>query len=64
MDYPDLPLIAGEGAVKILRHALLASATPCGSVARFDLCGRDWDLVDRNQRIMLPAEGAVQAEKF
>jgi cell division protein FtsQ len=66
MDYPDLPLVAGEGADKNIAQAraLLASAMPLADRLRglIYVGERRWDLaLDRNQRIMLPAEGAVQA---
>ena len=66
MDYPDLPLVAGEGADKHIAQArsLLASAMPLADRLRglIYVGERRWDLaLDRNQRIMLPAEGAVQA---
>jgi cell division protein FtsQ len=66
MDYPDLPLVAGEGADKNIAEAraLLASAMPLADRLRglIYVGERRWDLaLDRNQRIMLPAEGAVQA---
>ena len=66
MDYPSLPLVAGEGADKNIAEAraLLASATPLADRLRglIYVGERRWDLaLDRNQRIMLPAEGAVQA---
>ena len=66
MDYPDLPLVAGEGADKNIAEAraLLASAMPLADRLRglIFVGERRWDLaLDRNQRIMLPAEGAVQA---
>jgi cell division protein FtsQ len=66
MDYPDLPLVAGEGADKNIAEAraLLASAMPLADRLRglIFVGERRWDLaLDRNQRIMLPAEGAVPA---
>ena len=66
MDYPDLPLVAGEGADENIAQAraLLASAAPLAERLRglIYVGERRWDLaLDRNQRIMLPAEGAVQA---
>ena len=66
MDYPSLPLVAGEGADKSIAEAraLLASAMPLADRLRglIYVGERRWDLaLDRNQRIMLPAEGAVQA---
>jgi cell division protein FtsQ len=65
-DRPDLPLVAGEGAERLMPEAL----------ALFDAAGpltprirglvrigeRRWDLVlDRNQRVLLPAKNPVQA---
>ena len=66
MDYPSLPLVAGEGADKNIAEArtLLASAMPLADRLRglIYIGERRWDLaLDRNQRIMLPAEDAVQA---
>lgn len=63
---PDLPLIAGEGADLAVPEALalMDAAGPIlprvrGLVRRGE---RRWDLVlDQNQRIMLPAEGALTA---
>jgi cell division protein FtsQ len=65
-DYPDLPLVAGEGADENIAEAraILASAAPLADRLRgvIYVGERRWDLaLDRNQRIMLPAEGAVQA---
>lgn len=62
----DLPLIAGEGAEAAVPEALavLAAATPLLPRARglVRIGARRWDLVlDRNQRILLPESGAVQA---
>ncbi|UOA27710.1 cell division protein FtsQ/DivIB [Pseudosulfitobacter sp. DSM 107133] len=63
---PDLPLVAGDGADKAVAEALtlVEAAAPLGSrlrgVVRVGL--RRWDLVlDRNQRVLLPEEGAVSA---
>lgn len=63
---PDLPVIAGEGAASHVDEAmnLIAAGAPLGDRLRglVRLGDRRWDVVlDRNQRIMLPAEGAVQA---
>ena len=63
---PDLPVIAGEGAEGVVPEALaiLAAAQPVlprvrGLVRMGD---RRWDLVlDRDQTIMLPEAGAVEA---
>lgn len=65
-DRPDLPLIAGEGADRAAPDALaiLAAADPIlprirGLVRMGD---RRWDVIlDRDQRIMLPAEQPVRA---
>lgn len=62
----DLPLIAGEGAEKNVEEALqLVRATlPIeGRVRGIVRVGsRRWDVIlDRDQRIMLPEEGALQA---
>ncbi|PIL13741.1 hypothetical protein P775_27645 [Puniceibacterium antarcticum] len=65
-EYPDLPLIAGLGADKYVGEALalLAAAQPLlprlRAVQRIGQ--RRWDVVlDRDQRILLPETGAVQA---
>lgn len=63
---PDLPLIAGEGAEAAVPEALavLAAATPLLPRARglVRVGARRWDLVlDRDQRVLLPEIGAVQA---
>ncbi|WP_299548317.1 cell division protein FtsQ/DivIB [uncultured Tateyamaria sp.] len=63
---PDLPVIAGEGAASHVDEAmkLIAAGAPLGDRMRglVRLGDRRWDVVlDRNQRIMLPADGAVQA---
>ncbi|WP_299200773.1 cell division protein FtsQ/DivIB [uncultured Tateyamaria sp.] len=63
---PDLPVIAGEGAASHVDEAmkLIAAGAPLGDRLRglVRLGDRRWDVVlDRNQRIMLPADGAVQA---
>lgn len=63
---PDLPLIAGEGADKAVPEALeiLAAASPILPRARglVRVGERRWDLVlDRGQRILLPAENPVRA---
>lgn len=62
----DLPLIAGEGASRAVAEArlLLAAAAPLrGRVRGLVRIGeRRWDLVlDNDQRIMLPTEGALAA---
>lgn len=63
---PDLPLIAGEGAQAHIREALalLDAALPLGARLRglVRVGARRWDVVlDRDQRIRLPEQGAMQA---
>lgn len=63
---PDLPLIAGPGAEKDVGGALalLAAAEPLRDRVRglVRMGERRWDLVlDRNQRILLPEDGAIAA---
>jgi cell division protein FtsQ len=65
-DRPDLPMIVGEGAARHVPEALALLRT--GTVLGPRLHGlvrmgdRRWDVVlDRDQRIMLPVEGAQQA---
>jgi cell division protein FtsQ len=63
---PDLPVIAGEGASAHLSEALQlvdASASLGDRLRGVVRMGeRRWDVVlDRNQRILLPTDGAVQA---
>jgi cell division protein FtsQ len=65
-DRPDLPLIAGEGANTAAEEAMavLAAASPLESRIRglVRISDRRWDIVlDRDQRIMLPAENPVAA---
>ena len=65
-DRPDLPLIAGDGADRAVPEALdiLAAAQPLIPQLRgmTRMGERRWDLVmDRNQRILLPAENPVRA---
>jgi len=65
-DYPDLPLIAGEGADKHVAEAvhLFAAARPLGARMRglVRVGERRWDVVlDRDQRILLPVNDPVQA---
>lgn len=65
-DRPDLPLIAGEGADRVTAEALEILAAAQGILPRVRglvrMGERRWDLVlDRNQRILLPAENAVAA---
>lgn len=62
----DLPLIAGDGAPAAIAEAqqLLAAASPLRDRLRglVRVGERRWDVVlDRGQRIMLPAEGALPA---
>lgn len=62
----DLPLIAGDGAAKAVAEArrLLAAAEPLGERlhALVRIGERRWDVVlAGDQRIMLPARGAVSA---
>lgn len=62
----DLPLIAGEGAEEntVEALALFATASPLLDRVRglVRMGERRWDLVlDRDQRIMLPSDGAVAA---
>ena len=63
---PDLPLLAGAGAREHVREALalMDAALPLGDRLRglVRVGARRWDLVlDRNQRIRLPEQGAMQA---
>jgi cell division protein FtsQ len=65
-DRADLPLIAGEGAEQSIPEAkaLLQAASPLSSRIRglVRVGARRWDMVlDRNQRILLPAEAPVAA---
>lgn len=65
-DRPDLPLFAGEGATRKVGEALaiIRAAAPLGDRLRgiVRMGERRWDVVlDRDQRILLPEEGAVQA---
>ncbi|MFQ1699777.1 cell division protein FtsQ/DivIB [Loktanella agnita] len=62
----DLPLIAGDGAEQHIQEALAlyAGAGPLRDRVRglVRMGERRWDIVlDRDQRILLPAEGAVAA---
>ncbi|WP_298842316.1 cell division protein FtsQ/DivIB [uncultured Roseobacter sp.] len=66
MARPDLPLIAGEGADQNVKEALslYRAAAPLGGRLRgiVRMGDRRWDVVlDRDQRILLPEEGAVEA---
>lgn len=63
---PDLPLVAGDGAKEHVREALalLDAAQPLGDRLRglVRVGARRWDVVlDRDQRIRLPEQGAMQA---
>jgi cell division protein FtsQ len=65
-DYPELPVLAGEGADTAVVEAkeLMKIAAPLGSraVGLVRMGARRWDLVlDREQRVMLPAKGAARA---
>lgn len=65
-DFPDLPLLAGDGADQAVREAqaLSKAAAPLGArlTGLVRMGERRWDVVlDREQRIMLPEEGAVAA---
>lgn len=64
--HPDMPLIAGRGAEKEISEALAltAASRPLdGRLRGFVRIGeRRWDVIlDRDQRIMLPAEQPVRA---
>ncbi|MGB3244333.1 MAG: cell division protein FtsQ/DivIB [Sulfitobacter sp.] len=65
-DYPDLPLIAGEGAARNVPEALRLYQTAATLGPRLRgivrMGNRRWDVVlDRDQRILLPETGALQA---
>ena len=65
-DRPDLPLIAGDGAAKAADEALAIYAAAAPILARVRglvrVGDRRWDvLLDRDQRILLPAINPVQA---
>ncbi|WP_293448654.1 cell division protein FtsQ/DivIB [Planktotalea sp.] len=65
-DFPELPVLAGEGADTAVVEAknLMKIAAPLGSrvVGLVRMGARRWDLVlDREQRVMLPAKGAARA---
>ncbi|SFS71676.1 cell division protein FtsQ [Sulfitobacter marinus] len=65
-DRPDLPLVAGEAANVSIAEALdlLRVAAPLGDRLRgfIRMGARRWDVVlDREQRILLPETGAIQA---
>lgn len=63
-DRPDLPLIAGDGAERAIPEALaLFAAAPLADRLRglVRVGERRWDVVlDRDQRILLPAENPVR----
>ncbi len=66
LERPDLPLLAGAGAQDAVPEALalLQAASPVKARIRglVRIGERRWDLIlDRNQRIMLPENGAVSA---
>ena len=65
-DFPQMPLIAGEGAARHVPEAmrLWRTASALGDRVRgvVRMGNRRWDVVlDRDQRILLPEEGAQQA---
>jgi cell division protein FtsQ len=65
-DRPDLPLVAGDGADRAMAEALalVAAAGPLTPRIRglVRMGERRWDIVlDRNQRVMLPAHDPVPA---
>ena len=65
-DWPELPLVVGDGANTRIEEALdlLAAAEPLADRTRglVRMGERRWDLaLDRDQRIMLPETGAIQA---
>ena len=65
-DWPELPLIVGDGADKYVTEALdlVAAAKPLSTRLRglVRMGERRWDVVlDRDQRILLPETEAVQA---
>jgi cell division protein FtsQ len=65
-DRADLPLVAGDGAdaAVVEARAVLQAASPLGARIRglVRVSERRWDLVlDRDQRIFLPADGPVAA---
>lgn len=66
MDRPDLMVIAGAGAEPAVKEALdlYRAAAPLGGRLRgiVRMGERRWDVVlDRDQRILLPEQGAVEA---
>lgn len=65
-DRADLPLVAGEGADQAVAEAkaILQAASPLQARIRglIRISARRWDLMlDRDQRILLPAQGPVAA---
>lgn len=65
-DWPDLPLVAGQGADRVIPEALeiIAAAAPLKDRMRglVRIGERRWDVVlDRDQRLLLPEKGAVAA---
>lgn len=65
-DHPELPILAGVGADLVVAEAqaLMRAAAPLGTRVKglVRMGERRWDLVlDRDQRIMLPASGAIGA---
>jgi len=65
-DFPNLPLIAGEGTARHVSEALRLTQTASALGARLRgvvrMGDRRWDVVlDRKQRILLPEKGAMQA---
>ncbi len=65
-DYPQLPLIAGDGAARHVPEAMALHKTAEALGERLRgvvrMGERRWDVVlDRDQRILLPEKGAMQA---
>ena len=65
-EFPDLPLIAGEGAARHVPEALRLTRAAKALEGRLRgvvrMGDRRWDIVlDRDQRILLPEKGAMQA---
>ena len=65
-DYPNLPILAGDGADTAAQEAqtLMRAAAPLGERLKglVRMGERRWDVVlDREQRIMLPETGAIAA---
>lgn len=66
LERPDLPIVAGEGAERVVPEALrlVSAAAPIGPRLRglVRMGERRWDVVlDRGQRILLPETDAVRA---